>query len=506
MIELNDSTIELLREKHIFFYGNNARYIHDLKQHYPELYSRAEGIIEENPRYRADDDFLPVISTDQFKDKSIDDAAVIFLDDYYQEVYGRASIILNGVGQYFYFLDDATRLELEWKNKYIDVPLERTIIFRSGPHSSQYVKGTDFADNALAVFEYMLKCGYNKEYKLVWLVKNPNEFSKLKEEYENVEFIAFDWNTSEDARLQEKYYKYLFTAKYILFTDAYGFARNCRADQVRIQLWHGCGFKTRTNFVPCEHRYEYNIVISDLYKKIHADIYGLRDDQVIITGYPKSDWLFAETDISVLSKIGVPVATKYIFWLPTFRTASGQLSELNESDIIGETGLPIVSKNAELDELNQLLKVNDTVLIIKPHPFQDVSVIRAKSYSNITIIQNQDMVERGISINQLLGFANALISDYSSIAVEYMLLDRPIAFTLDDVHEYEESRGFVFNPIEDFLPGKEIWDIEDFKEYIGEIINGVDSSAEKRRALTKEMHRHNDGKSCERFVNWMLTL
>ena len=53
---------------------------------------------------------------------------------------------------------------------------------------------------------------------------------------------------------------------------------------------------------------------------------------------------------------------------------------------------------------------------------------------------NDDLVDAGLEINQILGHADALISDYSSAAVDYLVLDRPEAFTLDDVEVYEKRR------------------------------------------------------------------
>ena len=92
-----------------------------------------------------------------------------------------------------------------------------------------------------------------------------------------------------------------------------------------MQLWHGCGFKTRVNFVRCEKRYEYTTVISELYAKIHQDIYGLREDQILVTGYAKEDWLFHPVK-EVWEALPIPRAEKYIFWLPTFRMAKNGLS------------------------------------------------------------------------------------------------------------------------------------------------------------------------------------
>jgi CDP-glycerol glycerophosphotransferase (TagB/SpsB family) len=416
----------------------------------------------------------------------------------YEKSEGMDALQGNG-GMVYYFANTETEYELEYRNKYSDRSLDDIIIFRSGPHASSYVKGMDFSDNARALFEYLLANGYNNKYRLVWLVKNPDDFHAY-DGVPNVEFLSFDWSVSGNEEQRDRYYSALCLAKYIFFTDAYGFARNCRKDQVRVQLWHGCGFKTRVNFVRCEKRYEYNTVISDLYARIHEDIYGLRSDQVIVTGYAKEDWLFHPVERERFYGLGIPKASKYIFWLPTFRSTDEKLKQLNEYSIESEVGLPIIDTTDRLRELNELLRETGVVLVVKLHPFQKAETVHCKGFSNIHLLDNMKLVENDIQINQLLGYADALISDYSSAAVDYLVLDRPIAFTLDDVEEYNNSRGFVFDNIKEWLPGREIYDWKDFAQYVKEIGLGLDTEREKRGRIKGVMHKFSDDGSCRRIA------
>ncbi|MBR5636947.1 MAG: CDP-glycerol glycerophosphotransferase family protein, partial [Pseudobutyrivibrio sp.] len=379
-------------------------------------------------------------------------------------------------------------------------PLKDMIIFRSGPHASAYVKGTDFSDNARAVFEYMLSVGLNKKYELVWLVKNPEDYQNVADENENVRFLSFDWSVTENKAKRNEYYEALCLAKYIFFTDAYGFCRNARKDQIRIQLWHGCGFKTRVNFVRCENRYEFMPVISDKYADIHQRIYGLREDQVLVTGYPKEDYIYHPLD-NWRELLGIKKASKYIFWLPTFRkTDVANLSEIDMYKLSGDTGLPVVKNIEDLEELDKYLQERDIVLILKLHPFQDSSLIKIGKCTNIVFIDNNALVKNDIQINEILGYADALISDYSSVAIDYLMLDRPIAFAIEDIGEYENARGFVFEPIRDWLPGVEVMTFEDFWNFIVEIAEGKDSSKDKRKRILDQLHKFRDDKSCERLV------
>ena len=192
---------------------------------------------------------------------------------------------------------------------------------------------------------------------------------------------------------------------------------------------------------------------------------------------------------------------KYIFWLPTFRTAKENLAQLNEQQIISETGLPIVYSRSALKMLDKLLEFHNIGLIIKMHPFQDRRVVHCDGLKNIVLLENHQLIKADIQINQLLGWADALISDYSSVAVDYLLLNRPIAFTLDDVEEYELSRGFVFENIRDWLPGVEIYHQKDLMEFVEAIANGVDSSLKKRNRIRNKMYQYFDDKSCYRILD-----
>lgn len=393
--------------------------------------------------------------------------------------------------------------EIEYRRQFGNAPLEDIIVFRSGPHENSYVPGMDYADNARALFEYMLSVHLDDKYTLVWLVKKPEEFADKPFARRNVRFIAYDWATTDDVANRNAYYDVMCKAKYIFMTDAYGFAGACREDQIRIQLWHGCGFKTRVNFSSCENRYEYNIVISEKYRQIHRDIYGLRDDQVVITGYPKQDWLHMPYKEPLNEILDCVKADKYILWLPTFRMAQDQLSELNQYNLITQTGLPIVGTVEQLRTLNDYLAERDLCIIIKLHPFQKKGLVDVGEYSNIKLLYNEDLLAKDLIINRILADADALISDYSSAAIDYLSLDRPIAFTLDDVEEYEQSRGFVFDPIKDWIPGQEIYNFEDFLRYINEVFKGEDSAIDKRRRLMNQLVQYRDGNNCKRVVEWL---
>lgn len=391
------------------------------------------------------------------------------------------------------------KYEDDYRRMYQDAPLHDIIIFRSGPMASTYIKGMDFSDNARALFEYALYAKINCRYKLVWIVKDPNEWMEKFKEYENVLFLSWEDADSENIEKRNTFFYHLCLAKYLFMTDSYGFALKCRKDQVRVMLWHGCGFKARLGNSSNENNYEYMTVTGEEYAKTYAKIFGLRDYQMLITGYPKVDYIF-HTDKNWKDKLNIRSAKKYVFWLPTFRnTDTPGLERHNHTVPKGETGLPVVSSIDKMKELDILLSENDTVMLIKLHPFQDRKLICDMSqFSNIQLIENSNLLENDIHINQILGYADALISDYSSVAVDYLVLDRPIGFTLDDLESYGKERGFFWADVRPWLPGEEIYNYEEMFKYIKEVIDGGDPGQEKRHSISSLMQKFNDDRNSER--------
>ena len=391
------------------------------------------------------------------------------------------------------------RHEDEYREYYKYSSLENIIVFRSGPMAKSYIKGMDFDDNARALFEYALRIGLNDVYTLVWIVKDPDEWSPKFNEYKNILFISWDDADSDDKEKRDTFFRHLCLAKYLFMTDSYGFALGSREDQIRVMLWHGCGFKNRLGTMPNEHHYECMTVTGEEYAKTYARVFGLRDDQMLITGYPKVDYIF-HPDVEWRQKLGIKNASKYIFWLPTFRnTAVAGLEKHNQSVPKGDTGLPVVSTIDEMEKVNALLAQNETVMIIKLHPFQDRKLVcDMDKFSNIQLIENEDLLEQDIQINQILGHADALISDYSSVAVDYLVLDRPIGFTLDDMESYGRERGFFWPDVRPHLPGKELYDFDGMYDFIEKVIMGSDPGAEKRHSVCNQMQKYHDDHNSER--------
>lgn len=424
-------------------------------------------------------------------------------DGYYQEYFDVLKdnkSILRFTDHIWWFPNSATREELVYREKYGKTGLKDIIIFRSGPKSSVYVEGMDFSDNARALFQYMIDNGYNNKYELVWFVHDPKMFGKYANVH-NVTFVGNTWADNGTQSQKDEYYRVLCQAKYIFSTEAIAFARNCIEGQIRVELWHGSGIKDRTGVNSQRKRYEYMTVVSRFYAEVFRKAYDLRPEQLLVTGYAKEDYLFEKPRKELLEKLGVPKAGKYILWLPTFRYGGDKSAEYNTMDCVSETGLPILDTIDKVEKINEVCKQNDIHIIIKLHPIQDRTRIADINTSNISIIETTDLARNDIQINELMPLTDALISDYSSAAIDYMHLDKPISFLVDDKDEFSQNRRFLFNPIDEWLPGVIIFTCDELSSFLIDVSNGIDASKEKRHQRFSEIHDFNDGNSRKRILD-----
>ena len=503
LIEINASIFDKLKNKKIILCVNVKGYFRELEQKYHVLnrvafvvdnYDRKQGYTE-CEEYR-----FPVYSFDYLNNINIDNYLILITSEYYEEVYRQ------GEGMFpdyinttiYYYADARIHYYNYYRNLFKNKPLENKIIFCSGARKAYNIESGEFDDNSLALFEYMLENKLNTTYQLVWVVLNPEKYKQKYSKYENVSFLPYRWSESKDINERRTYYVNICLAKYFFFTQATDIATHRREGQIRVQLWHGQGIKSRALFTHDEYRYEYMTVMSEKYGDMHAEIFGLRKDQILVTGNPKQDWLYHPFDKGIFEVLEIPKADKYVFWLPTMRDSKAE--SFGDKTIYSDTGLTILESKQQLDRINKLLNGWNMVLIIKQHPFEKYDLRVANLYSNIVVLNNDMLSNRNININQLLGYADALISDYSSAAIDYMLLDRPIAFAIPDLDVYKSSRKLHFDNLDEWLPGIQITTESQFCDFIKEVRDGVDSGKKLRQNAFNKLGKWRDDNNCKRVL------
>ena len=348
---------------------------------------------------------------------------------------------------------------------------ENIIIFNSFP---------DYSDNALALYDYILK---NRE--------------DIQEKYQILWIYNYTYNKEFGNPIKKKSIKGILIflkAKYVFCTHNYFADVHSPNTQKVINLWHGNGYKKIPDY---EKRYigEYTLSTSDMYSKIQREELGIQ--KVLTLGLPRNDELFLDKNFSK-DLLDLAVYKKIILWMPTYRKA-----KFNHAGIDGSVDGFGISNLYDVNyckKLNNFLKDNNCCLVLKPHPMEDIK--NFGEMSNIKIITNELLEKHNVTLYSLISKSSALLSDYSSVMVDYLLLNRPIGVVAGDLQAYRENRGFVFEPIADYLPGPLITDEKELQSFLSAIANDLDDHMEKRMALRKKFHKYVDGKSSKRVCDY----
>ena len=113
---------------------------------------------------------------------------------------------------------------------------------------------------------------------------------------------------------------------------------------------------------------------------------------------------------------------KLILWMPTYRHASSV--RLNEETLNNEFNIPIIDDADKLLELNNFCKENHMLIVIKKHYLQIPYDFGENVLTNIVYLENKDLADNGLQLYEFINCSDALVSDYSSVAIDYLLLDQ----------------------------------------------------------------------------------
>jgi len=144
-------------------------------------------------------------------------------------------------------------------------------------------------------------------------------------------------------------------------------------------------------------------------------------------------------------------------------------------------------------EAQQWMKDNNVVLLVKNHPNMAAKV--KHPYNSDCII---DITTAGIDPQVALYYSDVLVTDYSSVWTDYLILRRPVIFYFYDNFEANDT-GNLYDIRED-PPGHFCYNEEEFFGQIRKCIEDYNGMAPSDHIINK-YHKFIDGNSCERFYN-----
>ena len=379
-------------------------------------------------------------------------------------------------------------LDLSYKHQPI---IDNCIVFSSYP---------DYSDNARALYEFMVEKGMDDSYELVWVISDFKKYKSLLEQGIN----CVPRHALLPHNGHHRYYYYGRRTHWYFHTHGHPFQTGGRPNQHMINLWHGgMGFKggkgIYTNDSTVRRVDEYTLTSGDgaITEKVALAHHHCLSESLLPLGLPRNDLLFKFKYIQKIDSIPY----KKILWMPTFRqTASDSISD---DTLDSETGFPILYTTQMVGELNEFLEKSMVHIYIKLHPLQIRDKIMKVELSHIHLITNDDLESMNVQLYEILNHFDALLTDYSSVSFDYLYLDRPIGYTLDDFEEYAETRGFPMDNPLDYMPGHYIYTYDDFIGFIADIADGKDEYGLEREKVRKEVGMPEGGKCCQQLLEFL---
>lgn len=225
-----------------------------------------------------------------------------------------------------------------------------------------------------------------------------------------------------------------------------------------INLWHGVPLKKIALLDPNlkkTARIYFKKIFSENYTCIlttsheliplMARSFAVSEDKIKVWGQPRNDGLFQKNDCrEILGQLfpDLPEYTKTVLYAPTFRD-------------YGQVQL-FPFKDFDQEQLEAFLEKKNMLLFIRTHVAEQGS---AAPYlgKRIRFLGN----EQAEDVTGILNIFDCLITDYSSIYIDYLLTDKPMIFLPYDRQQYLDGRGMNFD-YDDVTPGPKPETFNDF--------------------------------------------
>lgn len=346
----------------------------------------------------------------------------------------------------------------------------------------------DFSGSPLEIYNELVKRGYEEKYDLVWAV-----YSSFNEKT-NYKIIKFHGcNTPEKQEILNR-------TKCIIDSNRY--IQKPRPDCFRLHTRHGCSFKRCLGYYAGVGAVDAILTTSEEMKKIDQQVWpSIVRNKFVITGLPALDRLFTNVDLYSSGFIKELIGAdkkfdKIIGWLPTFRKHRGGGKQTGKKFPFG---IPTVNSVNDFIKINEKLAEKNCLLIIQMHHAQMKDYQQLPKCSNIAFVNEDIKKKYNLTTHGLMSAFDGMITDYSAAYHEYIILNRPIALTIDDLVQYSKDEGFCYNYLE-WIKGEYLLDSSEICGFIEHIATGNDVTKKDREISLKKIHKNIDNKSTERVI------
>ncbi len=226
-----------------------------------------------------------------------------------------------------------------------------------------------------------------------------------------------------------------------------------------------------------------------------------------ITGFPKTDDLVSPPDHYWKNwKDFHDDSTSAILYAPTrLATASG-INELSTEISKDPSSFIFPFENFDLEKLEHFLSKQELHLYVRPHPL-DYECLNSSGSELVSKMNNSNHIsiisQNDIPLVETLPFVDILLTDYSTVYVEFLLKNKPICFIDVSCYGVDEAKVFA-HKFDLFKGGPSVTSFEELLNYIESVNRGDDPYCDKRKKVIKRYHKYTDGKSTERAMDSLL--
>ena len=342
--------------------------------------------------------------------------------------------------------------------------------------------GNQYSDNSRAIFEKASNdC---PEIQAIWFTRDPSIVTMLNE-------LGYQTELSYSLRG----FWLAMRAHSVFVSSGMVDVNQVAANAPRlVQLYHGIPIKkigddARAGFILVAYRiirlffpfvdpsYDYLVTSSPRMSKIFSTAYPHAKSFVEL-GLPRNDVLAQKND-------RYNETQKTIVYLPTFRANSSKAMKIFE--------------NFSPELLQKILENSQSYFIIKLHPIQTKPNIDLSKYNRISF------AEKSLNTYDLLKNASILITDYSSVYIDFLLTDRPIIHLANDLEEYcSKDRGLYFS-FQEVAAGEVCKSWHELNTSLETHLSGSDEYYAKRKLLRDLFYLNTDAGATQRVLEYFKT-
>ena len=335
--------------------------------------------------------------------------------------------------------------------------------------------GLTYDDNSRHLFEYI--CKNHKEIHAVWISKNPQVIQYLRQHnykvYHTFSFRGIICIFLAHVTFVNVYSQDITPFKFLL------------TKKINVQLWHGTPMR-QNNLSDIQDSYDMVSVASLDFLTNQALGCPVKFN-FVLTGYPRNDLLIKSRSSQTNSD------RIRLLYMPTHR------QRVTKSGEIASVSFDMFNYGFDLNHASRCLIKNNAVLQLKLHPLQSLpdEVINEIRDSEVIQFIEKDCLA---DIYDNVAKTDILITDYSSILFDYLLLNRPVFLTPFDLKEQDDIRSLRF-PYSEIVCGPVSYDWAQFFNQLEEYFSNGDTYASIRESVRDRFNYYNDSNSSERVVN-----